>query len=421
MSDAPVIVVGAGLAGLACAQRLHRAGVEVVVLEASDGVGGRVRTDVVDGYRCDRGFQLLNPAYPVLPHLLADREEAGTLDVLDLRAFQAGAVVAHGRTRSVLADPRREPGLVVASLAAPVGTFAEKVRFAAFAASTLLPVRRQLAGADRTWAEELDAFGLTGRLRAGVVDPFLAGVLAESDGSSSAHLVRLLVRSFVLGSPSLPSLGMARLPEVVAATLPAGTVRLGVPVHAVTPSSVRTDDGELRARAVVVATDPATAGRLTGVDAPPMKALTTFWHTTDEPPTTRRLLHLDADRRGPLVNTAVMTSVAPSYAPAGRSLVATTVLGADGSAAAERAAREQAGLVYGVGTSSWELVTTHVVAAALPAQPPPLHPRRAVALVGGPGDGLFVAGDHRDTASIQGAAVSGRRAADAVLAGPAPG
>jgi hypothetical protein len=163
---------------------------------------------------------------------------------------------------------------------------------------------------------------------------------------------------------------------------------------------------------VVVATDPTTAGVLTGVDAPPMKALTTFWYAADEPPTGRNLLHLDADHRGPLVNTAVMTNAAPTYAPAGRSLVQVTVLGADGSAATERAARTQAGLVYGVGTDTWELVTTHVVAAALPAQPAPLDVRRPVAL----GDGLFVAGDHRDTASIQGALVSGRRAASAVLA-----
>ncbi|GAA3576790.1 NAD(P)/FAD-dependent oxidoreductase [Microlunatus spumicola] len=404
-SDAPVIVVGAGLAGLGCAQRLSRAGVEVIVLEASDGVGGRVRTDVVDGYRCDRGFQLLNPAYPVLPHVV-------DVDALDLHPFQAGVVVAHGRSRSVLADPRREPSLMLASLRAPLGTFAEKVRFAAWAASTLLPVRRQVETSDRTRAEELDAFGVTGRLRAGVLDPFLTGVLAESDGSSSARLARLLVRSFVLGSPAVPSVGMGRLPELVAASLPAGTVRLGVRVHGVTGTGVRTDDGELAGSAVVVATDPTTAGTLTGLDVPRMKALTTFWYAADEPPSTRNLLHLDADHRGPLVNTAVMTNAAPTYAPAGRALVQVTVLGADGSVATERAARAQAGLVYGADTSGWELVTTHVVAAALPAQPPPLDVRDDVAF----GDGLFVAGDHRDTASIQGALVSGRRAADAVLA-----
>ena len=404
-TDAPVIVVGAGLAGLACAQRLSRAGVEVVVLEASDGVGGRVRTDVVDGYRCDRGFQLLNPAYPVLKHVLE-------IEALDLHPFQAGVIIAHGRTRSVLADPRREPSLMLASLRAPIGTFAEKVRFAAWAASTLIPVRTQLSRSDRTRTQELDAFGVTGRLRAGVVDPFLTGVLAESDGSSSARLARLLVRSFVLGSPAVPSTGMGRLPELIAASLPAETVRLGVRVHGVSGSTARTDDGELAARAVVVAADPTTAGALTGIVAPPMKALTTFWYAADEPPTTRNLLHLDADHRGPLVNTAVMTNAAPTYAPAGRSLVQVTVLGADAAAATERAARTQAGLVYGVDTSAWQVVTTHVVAAALPAQPAPLDVRRPVAL----GDGLFVAGDHRDTASIQGALVSGRRAASAVLA-----
>lgn len=407
-NDPPVIVVGAGLAGLGCAQRLSRAGVEVVVLEASDAVGGRVRTDVVDGFRCDRGFQLLNPAYPVLKHVLG----RSAAHALDLRAFQAGVVVAHGRGRSILADPRREPTLMLASLRAPLGTFAEKVRFAAWAGSTLLPIRRQLTGADRSRTEELDAFGVTGRLRAGVVDPFLTGVLAEDDGSSSARLARLLVRSFVLGSPAVPSLGMGRLPELVAASLPAGAVRLGVRAHGVTGSTVRTDDGELAARAVVVASDPTTAGELTGLAVPRMKALTTFWYATDEAPSARNLLHLDADHRGPLVNTAVMTNAAPTYAPAGRSLVQVTVLGADGSAETERSARAQAGLVYGVDPAAWDLVTTHVVAAALPAQPAPLAVRQPVAL----GDGLFVAGDHRDTASIQGALVSGRRAADAVLA-----
>ena len=404
-SEAPVVVVGAGVAGLACAQRLHRAGAEVVVLEAGDAVGGRVRTDLVDGFRCDRGFQLINPAYPVLPHVV-------DLDALDLRAFAAGVVAAHDDTRSVLGDPRREPALLPGSLAAPLGTVLEKARFAAWAGSTLLPVRRQLARRDRSRADELDALGVTGKLRHGVVEPFLAGVLAEDDGSTSAAFTRLLIRSFVLGTPSVPSVGVGRLPELMAAELPAGTVRLGRRVTSVTPTRVRTDDGELVARAVVVATDPHTAAALTGLPDPATKALTTFWHTTPEPPSSRPLLHLDADRRGPVVNTAVMTTVAPTYAPAGRTLVASTTLGADGSAEAERAVRHHAGTIYGVDTSRWELVTRHVVAVALPAQPPPLRVRRPVAL----DNGLLVAGDHRDTASLQGAMVSGRRAASALLA-----
>jgi hypothetical protein len=159
-----------------------------------------------------------------------------------------------------------------------------------------------------------------------------------------------------------------------------------------------------------VATDPASAVELTGEFNARVKALATFWHTAPEPPTTTRLLHLDGDGRGPVVNTSVMTNAAPTYGPAGRPLIATTVLEADGSSEMEQRAREHAGLIYGVPTGEWELITTHVV-MALPDQPPPLQIRRPVRLA----SGAYVCGDHRDTASIQGAIVSGFRAARAVL------
>jgi len=404
VSSAAVLVVGAGLAGLACAQRLAAAGLEVMVLEASDAVGGRVRTDVIDGFRCDRGFQLVNPSYPALKRVV-------DLEALDLKPFAAGVRVAHGNTRSTLADPRREPGLLPATLAAPLGTLGDKLRFARWAGRSLLPVDRLLRRADQPWAEDLDQAKL-GRLRSAVVEPFLAGVVAERDGSSSATFASLLVRSFVLGTPSVPSLGVSRLPELMAARLHAGTVRLDTPVLGVGARSVQTDGGEIPGAAVVVATDPPTAAELTGVPAPDMKALTTFWHTAPEPPSTTRLLHLDGDARGPVINTVVMTSAAPTYAPAGRTLIATTVLGADGSAAEEQRARRHAELIYGVDARGWELVTTHAVAGALPVQPPPLEVRRPVRLP----SGGYVCGDHRDTASIQGALVSGFRAAREVLA-----
>ena len=403
---APLVVVGAGLAGLACAQRLTAAGLEVIVLEASDAVGGRVRTDEVDGFRCDRGFQLVNPAYPALGRVV-------DLDQLDLRAFGAGVVVARDDGRSVLADPRRLPRLLPATLRSPVGSLRERAAFVRWALSCLLPVRRLLATPDRSLAEALDRAGIRGELRTQVLDPFLAGVLADWEGTTSATFVRLLMRSFLLGSPAVPSTGISRLPELLAASLPAGTIRLDRQVSEVGEHHVRTADEEIRADAVVVATSPRAAAGLTGIAVPSTKPLTTFWHTAPEPPSAAKLLHLDGARRGPLVNSAVVTNVAPGYAPPGRVLIASSTVTADGSADAEAAVRRQAGLVYGVDPSDWELVTCQVIAAALPHQPPPLALRRPARLP----SGVFVAGDHRDTASIQGALVSGRRAADAITGG----
>lgn len=346
------------------------------MFERADRVGGRVQTEVIDGFRCDRGFQLINPAYPAVPREL---DVAG----LDLRAFGAGVIVAHGSQRYRLADPRRLPAGIADTVTAPVGTLAEKMAFAYWASKSLLPVNKLLAAEDHTLAEELDRAGVRGLLRTGVVDQFLAGVLADPDQRSSAIFSQLLVRSFLLGEPSVPSLGMARIPEQLAAGLPAGSVQLSTQVQDVRPGLIRTAEVEARFDAVVVATDPSSAEALADVDAPPMRALTTFWYAADESPASvaeARLLHLDADHRGPLVNAAVMTVVAPTYAPAGRHLIAATVVGPDGSAETETAVRHQLAQLFGAETGRWQLVTVHEIAEALPAQSPPLQVRRPVRL-----------------------------------------
>jgi hypothetical protein len=209
----------------------------------------------------------------------------------------------------------------------------------------------------------------------------------------------------------VPWNGVQAVPDQLAAMLPAGTVRTGVAVTGVGPGRVRTADGELAAGAVVVAADPATANALLGLPVPASRGLTTFWHVAEQAPTPAAELHVDGDARGPVVNTVVLSASAPGYSPDHRGLVATTVLGGEGGTAVEAAVRAQLRYVYGADTSRWELLRTHTLPRALTAMPPPLDVRRPVAL----GDGLFVAGDHRDSASSQGALVSGRRAADAVL------
>jgi phytoene dehydrogenase-like protein len=403
-----VIVIGAGVAGLVCAGELTRAGLEVEVLETSDGIGGRIRTDVVDGFRCDRGFQLLNPAYPAARELL-------DLDALDLRRFGAGVgVAAHGHLR-VLADPRRSPTLLPATLRSGYLRPGELLRLARWAAPAIGPLRT--GGPDTGLRESLDASGASGRLRSDVLEQFLAGVLADDSGATSTRFVHLLVRSFLRGTPGVPAAGMQAIPAQLAGHLRA-PVRTSSPVGRIRARNgveVDTPEGSMRAPAVVVATDPVGAGRLTGTPTPAMKGLSTYWYDAPAAPTELDLVLLDGRGRapGPVVNAAVMTNPAPSYAPAGRHLVqATTLLrrGQQPSVDEESAVRGQLEQMLAVSTGDWRLVVVHHVRDALPEQLPPLDPRRPVDL----GEGLFVAGDHRDTASTQGALVSGRRAARAV-------
>jgi predicted NAD/FAD-dependent oxidoreductase len=222
-------------------------------------------------------------------------------------------------------------------------------------------------------------------------------------------MVSMLLRSFARGVPSVPALGMQALPDQLAARLRSGSVHLGTRVTDVERGLVRTDAGRVETDAAVVAVDPVTACEL-GVPGARMRSLTTWWYAADEPPADRPLLHIDAERRGPVANTVVMTGAAPTYSSDGQALVAVTAVGARPDV--EALARVHAGELYGVDTAHWQLLRADVIERALPEHPAGQPLRRRVAL----GGGLFVAGDHRDTPSIQGALVSGRRVADAVAA-----
>lgn len=399
-----VVVVGAGLAGLACAARLQDSGIEARLLEASGTVGGRVRTDVVDGHLCDVGFQLLNPAYPALRDLV-------DLEALDLKPFAAGVRVRRGTSVATLGDPRREPGLLAPTLRSGLLRPRELAALARWAAPILGGEKRIVGRADNTLAESLDAAGVRGPLRRQVLEPFLAGVLADDTGATSSRYARLLIRWFLLGTPAVPSDGMRALPAQLAAGLqrPAET---GVRVEGVDRGSegatVRTESGSVQARAVVVATDVQDAvGLGVAAEAPPVGGLVTWWFSTPSGMPRDRLLVVDGDR-GPVVNTAVVSAAAPAYAPPGRDLVQVTALA--GAGLSDAAALAEAARLWRTDIGAWDLLVRHDVVRALPRAVPPLHLGRPA----GVGGGVFVCGDHRETPSIQGALASGVRAADEV-------
>lgn len=399
-SGPDVLVVGAGMAGLVCATELESRGLEVRVLERDDHVGGRIRTERIDGFRCDVGFQLLNSAYPQVKRLL-------DVPALGLQRFAAGVRVDSGEKSVVLADPRRAPRLLGATLRSGLLDVRDILGLMRWELPTVLAPQRRVRAPDQALAESWNAAGVKGRFRREVLEPFLTGVLADDPALASANFVRLLIRSFLLGTPGLPREGMEALPLQIARRLHT-PVETGTEVLGVGPGPVvRTGSGTVHARAVVIATDLPSAAAMNLTPARTSGGLTTWWFATPPGLPDDRLLCVDG-RRGPVANTAVVSAAAPSYAPPGRGLVQVTTLAS--ARLSDLQSRAEAGRLWRTDSTSWELLVRHDISAALPLTRPPLQVRRPVVI----GDGSFLCGDHQDTPSIQGAMASGHRTALAV-------
>jgi hypothetical protein len=411
-----VVIVGAGLAGLTCATDLGRAGLECVVLEASDGVGGRVRTDAVDGYQLDRGFQILLTAYPQVHQRL-------DLDALDLATFEPGAHVWTGDRFHRVADPLRRPGLAIQSLAAPVGGLGDKLRLARL----VLDVRRGSVPAllrreDLSTGERLRAAGFSSQMIDRFWRPLFAGIQLDPELEVSRRRFDTILRMLAVGSTGVPRAGMGAIPAQLASELPDTVVRLRSPVREVDRTTAVMQSGErLAGRALVVATDGPTAHRLLGppVPDPGSRAAACLWFAAADAPRSGPVLMLDGGNSGPAKNVVVMTEAASSYAPPDRSLIAAAVPGPlTLTPDLDRQVRVQLARWFGTVSSEWEHLRTDVIPHGQPLQSPPFAPRQQVSL----GEGVFVCGDHRDTASIQGAMFSGERTARVVrrhLAGAA--
>ncbi|MEX1217472.1 MAG: NAD(P)/FAD-dependent oxidoreductase [Acidimicrobiales bacterium] len=401
-----VVVIGAGIAGLTCARTLTAAGVEVTVLESSDGVGGRVRSDFVDGFTLDRGFQILLTAYPELTRWY-------DFDDLNLKKFHPGATIWTGSKFTSIGDPLRRPSDFPATVFSSVGSVTDKLRLL----KLIVSVRRGtvpdlLRRNEMSTISRLRQCGFSSRFIDRFFTPLFSGIQLDPNLEVSSRRFEVIFRMLAVGSSAVPAGGMGRLSGLLAAGLPPEVVRLNSKVTQIERSTVYLESGErVQAKAIVVATQGPASAELLDIPDPGSRPVAAIWFDATSDPLPGKKIFLDGAATGPMKNLATVSDVAPSYAPAGRTLCVAAIpgpsaLGPDLEALVRKQLRGWHG-----GSQHWETIRVDVIPHGQPLQLPPLNPRQAVRL----GDSRYVCGDHRDTASLQGALFSGRRAAEAVL------
>lgn len=412
MSNPDVLIVGGGLAGLSCAREVHRSGRSFVLLDADDRVGGRVRTDTVNGFTLDRGFQVLLMAYPETQRVL-------DYDALDLHAFHDGALIRYDGAFHRISDPFRHPFTAPGTLIAPIGTLADKLRVGRLRLRLLRDTLSTVFMREETTT--IDALHHRWKFSDRMVDrffrPFFGGIFFDTALQASSRMFEFVFKMFAEGQATLPAAGMEALPRQLADGLPASSVRSNTPVASIDGQQVRLDDGStLDAPAVVVATD-APRAQLLIQDIQPTDARSTtcLYYAAENSPLDAPLLVLNGDGDGPINNLSVPSDVAPSYAPDGQALVSVVVVGSPPASddALEDQVRQQLRDWFGASVELWDHLRTYRIPYALPEQRPPFlsPPERPVRRR----SGLYVCGDHRYTASLNGAIGSGRAAANAVL------
>ncbi|MDY6953735.1 MAG: NAD(P)/FAD-dependent oxidoreductase, partial [Thermodesulfobacteriota bacterium] len=385
-----VIVVGAGLAGLACAKTLAQQGLSVTVMEAAGRIGGRLKTDRVDGFLLDHGFQVLQTAYP---------EARKTLNykTLRLKAFDPGAVIRLNKRFYRVADPVRCPRYGIDTLFSPVGTLGDKLRLVRLVNrirrmdDNALFRRPELATSDYLRQE-----GFTQSMIASFLRPFFSGVCLDPEMSASSRVFQYVFKMLATGDAALPAQGIAAIPAQLAAEIPQGSIRTQRPVVDLGTGWVRLDGGQrVPCGAVVVAADGREGHRLLGTgSALPSYGVHCLYFAAPEPPLADKLLVINGEGAGPINNLTVVSNVAPSYAPLGQSLITVTVLdtSADDQEALETDVRKHLETWYGQQAGAWRFLKRFWIRHGLPSQSPPtpnplgVDPRVR--------DGIYVCGEY---------------------------
>ncbi|KAL1328164.1 hypothetical protein HN51_038085 [Arachis hypogaea] len=418
-----VIVIGAGLAGLAAATHLNSKNIPFLLLEASDAIGGRVRTDIVDGFRLDRGFQIFITAYPEAKKLLDYQS-------LNLQKFYSGARIFYDGQFHTVADPLRHFLDSARSLANPIGSLVDKLLIGSTRIGVLTRSDEDILSAEEVpTIELLKKLGFSDSIIGRFFRPFFGGIFFDRELQTTSRLFDFIFKCLALGDNTIPANGISAIPEQLAARLPSGSVLLNskavsVEIDGFVLPSVRLQSGEVLTSelgVIVAVEEPVAAQLLAGRNGPvpkkPARSTVCIYFSAnrDEIPVSDRVLFLNGSGKGIVNNMFFATNVAPSYGPPDKALISVSLIGLfEGETddeLANKVVQELSGWFGERVVREWKYLRTYRVGFAQPNQCPPTDLSKNPRIE----SGLYVCGDYLTSATFDGALVSGRRAAECLL------
>jgi protoporphyrinogen oxidase len=408
MSEKKIYIVGAGLSGLIAALELEKAGLSPVILEASDRVGGRMKTDIVEGYRLDHGFQVLNTAYPEAKRYL-------DFQALQLKNFDPGAIIFEGKDSYILTDPLRNPLKLVGMAVSRVGTFLDKVKVFTLTQELKKKSSEEIfAEPSLPTHEYLKKYGFSDAIITNFFRPFFRGIFLEKDLETSSRMFEFVFKMFSQGYAAVPAKGMGQIPEMIKSQLQTTEIRLNTPVASVEGGKILLADGtQLEADRIIVAVQPdLVMKQLEGQFAPSRKVINLYF-AAPKSFLGRPMIGLITGQR--VINNLVfMEDVSKDYVPAGKSLLSVTVLDTElTDKELIKLVQSELEEISGTKADQFKHLKTYLIPHALPQVGDlkfsiPFTECKVL-------DQVFLAGDYLLHGSINAAMTSGRTAAEAVI------
>ena len=365
-----VVIIGAGLAGLSCARVLQEHDIDFTLLEKTDRPGGRIKTDRVDGFQLDHGFQVLQTGYPDISKYL-------NLDELELSSFPSGVAIRYDDKFHVVADPRRHPSSFYSTMAAPIGSMGDRFKLLKLAGSLARrPMEHIFESPEEPTMDFLNRYGFSMRFIQSFFSPFFAGACLDPSMQGSSRVLKYVTRLFATGDAALPAQGMGAISDQIAASLPDNSIGYNKEAVKVEEGQVTLADGSvIEAQHIVVAVSQPVCARLLKIDAPAesVAEACVYFGSDWQPPIKTPFLVLNGEGKGPVNNIAFPSLVAPTYAPPGKTLIAAVVLGETflQNCDLEDLVRKQLGEWFGPEVQGWEHIKTLAIHHALPRQTPP--------------------------------------------------